>query len=64
MSRRSSPAGAPAPTASTWTHGLFTELQVGSYVFMDDQYNACALTPDAPTPFETSLMIEARVISV
>lgn len=44
-------------------HGLFTELQVGSYVFMDDQYNACALTPDGATPFETSLMVEARVIS-
>ena len=44
-------------------HGLFTELQVGSYVFMDDQYNACALSPDEPTPFETSLMIETRVIS-
>jgi D-serine deaminase-like pyridoxal phosphate-dependent protein len=47
--------------------GVFTELQVGSYIFMDRQYNDCALTPKdsgaAPRPFETSLMIDARVIS-
>ncbi len=43
--------------------GVFTELQVGSYIFMDRQYNDCALRDDAPAPFETSLMIDARVIS-
>jgi len=43
--------------------GIFTELQVGSYVFMDRQYNDCALTADEARPFETSLMIDARVIS-
>src|SRR6185437_8198779 len=47
--------------------GVFTELQVGSYIFMDRQYNDCALTPEdsgaAPRPFETSLMIDSRVIS-
>ena len=45
--------------------GLFTELQVGSYVFMDDEYRACDLTGEegAPIPFETSLMIDASVIS-
>jgi 3-hydroxy-D-aspartate aldolase len=43
--------------------GVFTELQVGSYIFMDRQYGDCALRDDAPTPFETSLMIDARVIS-
>ena len=44
--------------------GLFTELQVGSYVFMDAQYLACDLTGDAhPAPFETALMIDARVVS-
>jgi D-serine deaminase-like pyridoxal phosphate-dependent protein len=37
--------------------GVLTELQVGSYVFMDRQYVACGL------PFETSLMVDARVIS-
>jgi 3-hydroxy-D-aspartate aldolase len=43
--------------------GVFTELQVGSYIFMDRQYNDCALREAAPAPFETSLMIDARVIS-
>ncbi|MDR3506682.1 MAG: DSD1 family PLP-dependent enzyme [Caulobacteraceae bacterium] len=44
---------------------LFTELQVGSYVFMDAQYLACDLTGEegAAAPFETSLMIDARVVS-
>ncbi|WP_419814636.1 DSD1 family PLP-dependent enzyme [Glacieibacterium sp.] len=44
--------------------GVFTELQAGSYVFMDSQYLACELTgDDAGSPLETSLMIDARVIS-
>ncbi len=43
---------------------LFTELQVGSYVFMDGQYLACDLVGEgAAPPFETSLMIDARVVS-
>jgi len=37
--------------------GVLNELQVGSYIFMDRQYVDCDL------PFETSLMIDARVIS-
>ena len=44
--------------------GLFTELQVGSYVFMDDQYDACVLAAEEPKPFETSLMVDARVVSI
>ena len=43
--------------------GVFTELQVGSYIFMDRQYGDCALREDGPNPFETSLMVDARVIS-
>ncbi|HUZ11844.1 MAG TPA: DSD1 family PLP-dependent enzyme [Caulobacteraceae bacterium] len=43
--------------------GVFTELQVGSYVFMDHQYGVCALRADGARPFETSLMVDARVIS-
>jgi D-serine deaminase-like pyridoxal phosphate-dependent protein len=39
--------------------GLFTELQVGSYVFMDAQYLACGEIG----PYETSLYIDARVVS-
>ena len=42
---------------------VFTELQVGSYIFMDRQYGDCALREDQPNPFETSLMVDARVIS-
>lgn len=43
---------------------LFTELQVGSYVFMDSQYLACDLSgDDGGSPFETALMIDARVVS-
>ena len=67
-------AGAP-PTivtgSGTGTHridlelGVFTELQVGSYVFMDDQYRACDLDgegADTP-PYEASLVVDARVVS-
>ena len=43
--------------------GLFTELQVGSYVFMDRQYAECDLTGDGLAGFETALMVDARVIS-
>ncbi len=45
--------------------GVFNELQVGSYVFMDRQYNECDLTGAgaAIQPYETSLQIDARVVS-
>jgi 3-hydroxy-D-aspartate aldolase len=43
--------------------GILTELQAGSYVFMDRQYGACDLADGAPAPFETSLMVDSRVIS-
>jgi D-serine deaminase-like pyridoxal phosphate-dependent protein len=43
--------------------GVFTELQVGSYVFMDRQYSDCDLADGAEPPFETALMIDSRVIS-
>jgi 3-hydroxy-D-aspartate aldolase len=66
-------AGAPPEIVTgggTGTHkidaelNLFTELQVGSYVFMDGQYLACDLTGNAEgSLFETSLMVDARVVS-
>lgn len=40
--------------------GVFTELQAGSYVFMDRQYLDCDLGGD---PFEASLAVDARVVS-
>jgi D-serine deaminase-like pyridoxal phosphate-dependent protein len=43
--------------------GVLNELQVGSYVFMDRQYNDCDLAGDGGAPFETALMVDARVIS-
>jgi len=43
--------------------GVFTELQAGSYVFMDQQYNECDLTGDGSRPFETALGVDARVVS-
>lgn len=45
--------------------GVFNELQVGSYVFMDRQYHACDLAGEgaAHAPFDSALFIDAHVIS-
>jgi 3-hydroxy-D-aspartate aldolase len=43
--------------------GVFNELQAGSYIFMDRQYNDCDLRGEGATPFETALFVDARVIS-
>lgn len=43
--------------------GLFTEWQVGSYIFMDRQYQACDLAGKGAPLFEPSLFVEASVIS-
>jgi D-serine deaminase-like pyridoxal phosphate-dependent protein len=43
--------------------GVFTELQAGSYVFMDTQYLDCDLDGSGAPPFETALMVDARVVS-
>ena len=43
-------------------HAL-TELQVGSYVFMDRQYNDVWEKPGDRPPFETSLFVQTTVIS-
>jgi D-serine deaminase-like pyridoxal phosphate-dependent protein len=42
---------------------VLTELQVGSYVFMDRQYNDVWEKPGERTPFETSLFVHSTVIS-
>jgi 3-hydroxy-D-aspartate aldolase len=64
-------AGAPAGVVTgggTGTHridvtlNLFTELQVGSYVVMDQEYAACDLT-EGETPFEVALSVQSGVIS-
>jgi 3-hydroxy-D-aspartate aldolase len=43
--------------------GVLNELQAGSYVFMDKQYNDCDLRGEGAAPFETALFVDARVIS-
>jgi D-serine deaminase-like pyridoxal phosphate-dependent protein len=43
--------------------GLFTEVQPGSYVFMDSSYGRAELWPDGRCPFATSLFVRANVVS-
>ena len=43
--------------------GLFTELQVGSYIFTDVEYDAVALREDASKPFEAALFVQSTVVS-
>ncbi len=42
---------------------VLTELQVGSYIFMDRQYNDVWEKPGGRVPFETSLFVQTTVIS-
>jgi D-serine deaminase-like pyridoxal phosphate-dependent protein len=42
---------------------VYTELQAGSYVFMDKQYGDVRIANAAPLPFETSLFVQTTVIS-
>jgi len=65
-------AGIPCPTVTgagtgTWQHerdsGVYTEVQPGSYVFMDADYQRNALAPDQHH-FEQSLFVLASVMSV
>lgn len=42
---------------------VLTELQAGSYVFMDKQYNDVKLGNAADFPFQTSLFVQMTVIS-
>jgi len=65
-------SGIPCPTVTgagtgTWQHerdsGVYTELQPGSYVFMDADYQKNALAPDQHH-FEQSLFVLAAVMSV
>ncbi|HWK94518.1 MAG TPA: alanine racemase [Pseudolabrys sp.] len=42
---------------------LYTEVQVGSYVFMDVEYNAVQFFADRPNPYETSLYLRTSVVN-
>ena len=64
--------GLPCPIVSgggTGTYNIdaeaqvFTELQAGSYIFMDKQYNEVTIANGAPMPFETALFVQTTVIS-
>ncbi len=43
--------------------GNYSEMQCGSYVFTDVQYNACALRQGAAQPFDPALFVQVTVIS-
>lgn len=43
--------------------GLYTEWQVGSYVFMDRQYAECELADGGAASFEYALFVETTVVS-
>lgn len=43
--------------------GVFTEWQVGSYLFMDRQYADCELVESGNAPFDYALFVEASVVS-
>ena len=42
---------------------VLTELQGGSYIFMDEQYHDVAMGDGASFPFETSLFVQMSVVS-
>lgn len=42
---------------------IMTDLQVGSYVFSDVEYDRVAMAPDAPRRFRNSLFVHTRVVS-
>ena len=42
--------------------GVFTDLQVGSFIFMDVQYNQVLRSDGTPGPFATSLFVQSTVI--
>jgi 3-hydroxy-D-aspartate aldolase len=65
-------AGIPCPIVSGGGTGTFnidpearvlTELQAGSYIFMDKQYGEVRIANAAPLAFEMSLFVQTTVIS-
>lgn len=55
--------GGTGTFASDVEYGVLNELQPGSYVFMDREYRE-ALNGDADGAFESSLFVQAQVISI
>jgi D-serine deaminase-like pyridoxal phosphate-dependent protein len=56
--------GSGTGTQGLDANGPYTELQVGSYVFMDADYDRIRDERNEPPPFEPSLFVLATVISV
>ncbi|MFO1039602.1 MAG: DSD1 family PLP-dependent enzyme [Geminicoccaceae bacterium] len=53
-------------TGTSWidsASGIFTELQPGSFLFLDSCYGTVPITPDGKNPFEPSLFVAAGVVS-
>jgi D-serine deaminase-like pyridoxal phosphate-dependent protein len=44
-------------------HGIYTEIQPGSYPFMDREYVEIELAGKGPSPFVPSLFVQASVVS-
>lgn len=43
--------------------GIMSDLQVGSYIFCDVQYDLVAMSPQDPRRFQRSLFVHTRVVS-
>ncbi|WP_088624493.1 DSD1 family PLP-dependent enzyme [Oceanicola sp. 22II-s10i] len=43
--------------------GIFTELQIGSFIFLDSLYGPLALEADGTNPYRHSLFVRAAVVS-
>ena len=56
--------GSGTGTQNLDARGPYTELQVGSYVFMDADYDRIRDERNAPPPFEPSLFVLGTVVSV
>ncbi len=56
--------GSGTGTQSLDANGPYTELQVGSYLFMDADYDRIRDEHNEPPPFEPSLFVLATVVSV
>lgn len=55
--------GGTGTFAADLASGVFTELQAGSYAFMDVEYDACGSPDGGDWPFEPSLYLAASVVS-
>ncbi len=55
--------GGTGTYADDVSSGVLTELQAGSYIFMDRDYGSIEGVPGAPLPFEPALFVYTRVVS-